>query len=215
MIDARLKHAKDVDIIGIAKQTQFRGRVLGIAQDVLVVADPGRTGLAAEDVVKVVVATAGGLFEFRAKIRERIAVPVAAFVLMIPKGIEPTQRRQFVRIEAQFPVTFTYRVPNQRAPIQARCTSVDVSGGGLRVMIDSSGLPIAPTLHMEGDLEMQLSPDEPTIACRARVTRSTVLMGKHLVSVEFLNLSGGNQSRITKVVFALQAEKRRTEGTRS
>jgi c-di-GMP-binding flagellar brake protein YcgR len=149
--------------------------------------------------------TSSGVYSFESAVVESSG---AGYVLRKPKQVDRIQRREFLRIPEALSVRFVYRTTPFHAR-EVRCTSVDISGGGLRLRPEAP-LMRPPKIGAHADISFALAPGEPTISCKSRIVRYQD-EGAQL-SVQFLLLEEKDRARLVRFVNARHAELQRRAG---
>jgi len=137
-------------------------------------------------------------YMFKALIMQRIAVPVPLFILELPDQTERIQRRNFVRVEAFYPIVFrTVTRDGLSDPKQGHL--LDLSGGGLRFQT-------AVKLQNGDLLDMRLELPMETIHSSGRVCRVEPIedTDRYAISVTFNDITERERDRVVRCVFELQ-----------
>ncbi|MEA4900854.1 flagellar brake protein [Desulfitobacterium sp.] len=142
-------------------------------------------------------------YEIKSKIIQRIAVPVAIFILEFPHDIRRVQRRNFVRVPAFYPITFR-SVNRQGLSDPQKGTMLDLSGGGMRFQTYE-------TVEMGAILLTTLSLPSGPLQTSARVCRveKDLEQKRYSVSVDFNQIPERDRDRIIRCVFDLQRDMRK------
>ncbi|MDR3271366.1 MAG: flagellar brake protein [Peptococcaceae bacterium] len=140
------------------------------------------------------------IYRLKARIIQRIAVPIPLFVAEYLKDIEKNQRRNYVRIEAYFPLS--YRIVKQNnVSEEMQASMLDLSGGGVRFR----------TRYETQDqdmLYMKLKLPRHELFLPAKVLRTDWIPGIGCwdISVEFLEINEKTRECIIREVFDIQRD---------
>ncbi|AHF07771.1 flagellar brake protein [Desulfitobacterium metallireducens] len=142
-------------------------------------------------------------YEINTTIMQRIAVPVAIFILEYSNDIRRVQRRNYVRIPATYLVTFR-AVTRQGLSDTQKGTMLDLSGGGMRFQTNE---PVEKGAILIATLDLPTGP----IQISARVCRmeKEVESKKYSISVDFYQIPERDRDRIIRCVFDLQRDMRK------
>lgn len=137
-------------------------------------------------------------YSFKAKIMQRIAVPVPVFVLEVTSEINKVQRRNFVRIPAFYPVRF--RMVNKAGLSDLKKGyMLDLSGGGMcfhtEEKVENSALLFTHLELPNGEIQT------PARVCRVSRDEENK---RYVLSVEFYDISEKDRDKIVNCVFNLQ-----------
>jgi c-di-GMP-binding flagellar brake protein YcgR len=151
-------------------------------------------------VVEIVFQESRYTYRVKARIIQRIAVPIPLFVLEYLGDIEKIQRRNYVRIEAFFPLSYRVVTKNGMSE-EIEASMIDLSGGGMRFR----------TRRKVEDWAMlytRLTLPKYEIHMPAKVCRVQQLdtIRRWDVSIEFVEISEKLRDRIIRTVFDLQRE---------
>lgn len=142
-------------------------------------------------------------YEINTTIIQRIAVPVAIFILDFSNDISRVQRRNYVRIPAFYPVTFR-SVNRQGLSDTQKATMLDLSGGGMRFQTEEAverGAILIATLDLPtGSLQISAR------VCRVEKDAENK---RYSVSVDFYQIPERDRDRIIRCVFDLQRDMRK------
>lgn len=136
-------------------------------------------------------------------IEQRIAVPVPIFVLKLPDDIRRIQRRNFVRVDAFYPVSFQVVLKTGLSD-WLKGSMLDLSGGGMRFQtrekLDRSSIIYSYLKLPTGEIKT------PARVCRVQPIEDTK---KYSVSVDFYQISERDRDSIIRCVFDIQREMRK------
>jgi c-di-GMP-binding flagellar brake protein YcgR len=173
-------------------------------------------GVAVRDEVEIPVTTgtrvrlqttqADGIRTYFTHVVRRHAGPLPALELAWPQGVTRLNRRDSVRIATSIRVDLTYRLPGSAAPNVLRTSTVDLSEGGMTLLVPEplpDETPLSVRLHLPNTDEIHV--------CGARVVRSG--MGQFpgceeriWIGVEFGNLSAAIQRSLRHFLWDVQRE---------
>jgi c-di-GMP-binding flagellar brake protein YcgR len=136
------------------------------------------------------------------RLRTGIARQNATVVKHVDNGIssilikpqdEPTviQRRDYIRID----VLLSVFIETHRGE-EARCSTVDVSGGGMRAIV-----PFELDDNQRVDVGIVLPEDEREVRCKARTIRK---VAESTYAFDFVEIPEADRERLIKFVFARQ-----------
>lgn len=134
---------------------------------------------------------------------QRIAVPVPIYVLEFSDDIRRVQRRNFVRVDAFYPITFQIVEKTGLSDVK-KAAMLDLSGGGMRFQfrekLDKGTILYAYLELPSGRL------GTPGRVCRVEPIEDSK---KFSVSVDFYQISERDRDRIVRCVFDIQREMRK------
>lgn len=205
----KLYHGLAVELIALEGEYSgnYRTRIEEVGERLLLVGAPFQHGqlvpLREGTKVKLTFCDEAAVYSFEGKIMQRIAVPVPMFVLELPDTVAKVQRRNFVRVNASFPIKFRM-VTREGLSDSYNAMMLDLSGGGVRFTTkerveDRSLLYVHITLPI-GELQT------PVRVIRAIKTEETNL---YSVSNEFYEISERERDTIIRCVFDIQREMRK------
>lgn len=142
-------------------------------------------------------------YSFDAKIIQRIAVPVPLFVLELPDEVRRVQRRNYVRVPAFFPVTYSI-VNRQGLSDVKKADMLDLSGGGMRFRTKEA-VEYNEILYVY----LRLPTGELQTPARVRRVEKTDDEKAYIVSVEFYEISERERDKIIRCVFDIQRAMRK------
>lgn len=134
---------------------------------------------------------------------QRIAVPVPILVLEFPDDIRRIQRRNFVRVDAFYPITFQVVEKTGLSDLK-KATMLDLSGGGMRFQLREK-LEKGTILYALLELPSGKI-GTPGRVCRVEPIEDTT---KFSVSVDFYQISERDRDRIVHCVFQIQRDMRK------
>ena len=142
-------------------------------------------------------------YSFEGKIKKRIAVPVPMLILELPDAVSKTQRRNYVRVPALYPVSFRSVTKEGLSDFQSG-TMLDLSGGGMRFLtkerVENRSLLYVLLSLPKGEI------NTPVRVCRSDKGENS----KHFtVSVEFHDISERERDQIIRCVFDIQRAMRK------
>ncbi|PKL74830.1 MAG: hypothetical protein CVV27_18520 [Candidatus Melainabacteria bacterium HGW-Melainabacteria-1] len=124
-----------------------------------------------------------------------------------PYQVERIQRRNFVRVRAELPVTLTLldaRIPD---PV-IRTRTTDLSGGGMMIVYDRD-VP----LYIDAQVQLTLPPESDsrgtvfdTLSLSAQICRSIACAEGFQIGLCFLNVAEKTQDRLVRFIFRHQRE---------
>jgi c-di-GMP-binding flagellar brake protein YcgR len=212
-----------LDVIGSSHSGGLWGSVEEVHGDELVVAVPRERAqrpvrFAADEAMEIVWKGPDGLVGIPVELSAIERGTDQRLRLRITGPAFPTQRRAAVRAPMEVPVTLR----NGRRQLTG--TTIDLSEGGLRALVDAPVLPDAdptsPTaaaatpphteqLKMSDGLDLVIMLTDGAVECRGIVVRSTMLGdGRQDVSVFYHGLKAATQDLIRRQVFAVLRELR-------
>ncbi len=179
--------------------------------------DPGQ-------VVMIKASLPTGFLLFETRVLAMAAEPIAHADLAAtdPGKMRRIPRRQYFRVPAVLPVTFTFERPGAKIPEQIvtmTATTFDVSTGGVGIVVDRAREVVLPAPYTNGRVALTLAAVEtlariasPTvIACDGRIARieeDTYSLYVRL-GVDFRNMSEPQRMEVSRFVIAHQLELRR------
>jgi c-di-GMP-binding flagellar brake protein YcgR len=179
----------------------FRGEIRSRVEDLLddgsvVIANPSTGGaefsLAAGRELEIEWAIKRGVARQWMLVRAHVDVGIPGLLLEPLDEPTPTQRRDFVRVDALLPVIVELETQD---PV--RGTTLDISGGGMRAVIPErleDGEPVHVTIGL---------PNDAPIECEACTLR---LVDKETYAFEFGEIDERDRERLIRFVFAYQRE---------
>lgn len=186
---------------------KYRSRIEEVGERILVIGAPYERGevvpLREGTNVKLTFWDELSAYSFEAVIMQRIAVPQPMFVLALPDVVTKIQRRNFVRVPANFPLTFRIVMADGLSDtFEGRMS--DLSGGGIRFLtkkfIDSDSLLDAYIFLPNRALQTPLHV--------IRVEKADD--GKqYIISSEFSDISERLRDQVVRCVFEIQREMRK------
>ena len=148
--------------------------------------------------------------------------PFAHVVLVAPTAARTRRvpRRQYFRVSAVLPVTFSFERPDAHVPerlVTVSANTFDISSGGVGIIVNRDREPVLPAPLTEGRLEVTLAmlgdsgPRTPPLTCGAKISRleevrgtSNVRLGAH-----FRDISEQQRSEVARFVIGHQLALRR------
>lgn len=138
-------------------------------------------------------------------------------LLSMPYHLERIQRRRFVRVRTELPVTLLIKDPRTDEqgllcePLQIQTRTTDLSGGGMMVSTQEpldmyTDIEVRLVLPMESRLPQQ--PPE-TLAFKAQVCRSLSTAEGYQVGLCFLELWDSTRDKIMRYIFNSERDRRR------
>lgn len=170
---------------------RVQAKVLEVSHDRLTLVFEGGTGLALllrEGPVLLEWPAALGLARAQGRVTQRVGWGEPFEVELVGEH-ETLQRRNYVRVRMMIPVTA--RRPDEKD--EHRGTSVDVSGGGMRIRFDE----LEPTLGEELQLEIWVD-EEHTVPATARVVLE---LRKNVCALAFEEIRAIDRERVIELVF--------------
>lgn len=134
---------------------------------------------------------------------QRIAVPVPIFVLEFSDDIQRVQRRNFVRVDAFYPVTFQVVEKTGLSDLKSGIM-LDISGGGMRFQTREK-------LERGAILYAYLELPSGKLGTPARVCRIVPIEDtkKFTISVDFFQIAERDRDRVIRCVFDIQRDMRK------
>jgi c-di-GMP-binding flagellar brake protein YcgR len=147
--------------------------------------------------------------------------PFAHLVLVAPSPARTRRvpRRQYFRVSAVLPVTFSFERPDAHVPerlVTVVANTFDISSGGVGIIVNRHREPVLPVPLTEGRLEVTLAMigdpgPRPALACGAKISRieevrgtSNVRLGAH-----YRGISEQQRSEVARFVIGHQLALRR------
>lgn len=134
---------------------------------------------------------------------QRIAIPVPIYVLEFSDDIRRVQRRNFVRVDAFYPVTFQVVEKTGLSDLKSGIM-LDLSGGGMRFQtrekLEKGAILYAYLELPSGKL------GTPGRVCRIEPIENTK---KFSVSVNFYQIAERDRDRVVRCVFDIQRDMRK------
>jgi len=162
------------------------------------------------------------LFETRVLAMDAEPIAHADLETTDPGNVRRNPRRQYFRVPAVLPLTFTFERPGAKIPEQIvtlTATTFDISTGGVGIVVDRSREVVLPAASTNGRVALTLAQVDrlarvasPTvITCEGRIAR----LEEHASSVhvrlgvDFRNMSEPQTMEVSRFVIAHQLELRR------
>lgn len=123
----------------------------------------------------------------------------------LPEQIERIQRRHFVRVDAELPVTLMLQLPDG-AEVLLQTRTTDLSGGGMLITAERE-LP----LYLDAELILSLPPEQPgpqaeLLRLKAQICRLLRKDERFQIGLSFMNISEPQRDRLIRYIFRYQRE---------
>lgn len=147
--------------------------------------------------------TDGSLNRYWTPVLGVVELPMLAFKLNSPaiSTIEREQRREFVRVPADFPVRIV--IPNGRGVQHADVRSRDISGGGMALMVPRE-VVLHPGMHIQAKFTLPNLNFPVDVSCEVIRVSDRNERGYASVSLYFINVREAVRQRIIQYTFARQ-----------
>lgn len=191
----------------------YSSRVEDLFPDKVVLAAPIKNNkivpLKRGEVIKIKYWGGSAGYSFTTRILQRRGGRIPTITVELPEKIRRWQRRNYLRISANLPLTFTLTSSdgNIKYPQIYHTETIDISGGG--VMIKSPLL-----IEKDSYLELELTlPQRGIIVALGRIVRAQkrASRNKHfyLLGIEFSVINESDREKIIAYVFELQRQRNR------
>lgn len=160
------------------------------------------------DSVKISFVSEMSRLEFETKVVGWRYDNIPLYVLALPKEYKRIQLREFVRIPVVLE-TYYSEIPEEgRQPVFIRCNSLDMSGGGIRLLLNKD-YPANTRLMLKFTLPLKARPEEIEVLCR--VVRSWPDQNTKLyqTAVQFVKISNRQQDSIVRFILMKMSEQKR------
>lgn len=148
--------------------------------------------------------------------------PFAHVVLVAPspERTRRVPRRQYFRVSAVLPVTFSFERPDAHVPerlVTIAANTFDISSGGVGIIVNRDREPVLPAPLTEGKLEVTLAmlgnPAQrtPALSCLAKISRIEEVSGTRNVRLgaHYRDISEQQRSEVARFVIGHQLALRR------
>lgn len=161
------------------------------------------------DIVKIsLVSEKMARIEFETKVIGWRYDNIPLYVLALPKDSKRIQLRNFVRIPVMLEVYFSENVEGDHQPAFTKCTSLDISGGGIRLLLRQE-YPAGTRLNLRILIPLNNRTEEVEVV--GRVVRSWPDKNVNLyqTAIQFTEISRKHEDLIVRFVLSKMSQQRR------
>lgn len=150
----------------------------------------------------------GSRYEFSARVIGWRYDNIPMYVITLPGEYKRVQLRQFVRISTLLDVLCAEVPENGKHPVFAKCSSLDISGGGIR-LLHKKNFEIDTKLLLKIMIPLKKEPEYLEISGTVVRTWPDENLKLYKVAVKFTGISRSQQDLIVRYTFMKMSEQRR------
>lgn len=150
----------------------------------------------------------GSRYEFSAKVIGWRYDNIPMYVITLPGEYKRVQLRQFVRISTLLDVLCAEMPESGKHPVFAKCSSLDISGGGIR-LLHKKNFEVDTKLLLKIMIPLKKEPEYLEISGTVVRTWPDENLKLYKVAVKFTGISRSQQDLIVRYTFMKMSEQRR------
>lgn len=150
----------------------------------------------------------GSRYEFNAKVLGWRYDNIPMYVLTLPVEYKRVQLRQFVRISTLIDVLCAEMPESGKHPVYTKCSSLDISGGGIR-LLHKKKFEVNTKLLLKIMIPVNKEPEYMEISGTVVRTWPHENLKMYKVAVQFTGISRSQQDLIVRYTFMKMSEQRR------
>lgn len=160
------------------------------------------------DLIKVSFISDLARYEFQTKVLGRRYDNIPMYALALPEVCRRIQLRKFARVPTVLEVMYA-EVPDEGEKYEfIKCTSLDLSGGGSRLMLKKA-LPVGARLIVRMNIPTSDGPEHLELLGKVVRTLPDENLKYYHTAVQFIKISRRQQDLIVRYIFAKMSEQRR------
>lgn len=150
----------------------------------------------------------GSRYEFDAKVLGWRYDNIPMYVLTLPSEYKRVQSRQFVRISTLIDVLCAEMPESGKHPVYTKCSSLDISGGGIR-LLHKKNFKVNTKLLLKLMIPVNKEPEYMEVSGTVVRTVPDENLNMYKVAVQFTGISRSQQDIIVRYTFMKMSEQRR------